>query len=214
MIDRRTGEIWLGDVSDSIVGNGLTVYPGTNKEVYTNTATLTFYRKELLYDIRNVAYVEGDVMLTDDSHDRHQVQDIGEDGNVDRVTRVIDLVVAQARELLYPYTKSDVDDSEERDDELEEPEKYVIEMLLPDDFSKSTLTYLEKLIHEFIVYRVLADWMSIANVKNPSSAQNWDAKAGAVSDEIDSTLHARMRRVRRTMSPFDNGVWKGKRLKR
>ena len=57
----------------------------------TKKITLRFKREELLYDCKNYAYVEGDVMKTDDAHDRHQVQDIAEVGNVDRLTRVFDL---------------------------------------------------------------------------------------------------------------------------
>lgn len=175
---------------------------GTNKKEYTRTVTLKFIREQLLYDIRNIAYVESDVMPGDNGHSRHQVADIGEEGNVDRVTRIMDLAFAAVTELLYPYTKSSVGEKEERTDEFKESEVYVIDLLVPDDFSKTTVDYLTRLIHEFVVYRVLADWMGIANLGNSESAGNWEAKASALADEIDSTLHARMRRVRRTLSPF------------
>jgi hypothetical protein len=175
---------------------------GTNKKEYTRTVTLKFIREQLLYDIRNIAYVESDVMPGDNDHSRHQVADIGEDGNVDRVTRIMDLAFAAVTELLYPYTKSSVGEKEERTDEFKESEVYVIDLLVPDDFSKTTVDYLTRLIHEFVVYRVLADWMGIANLGNSESAANWEAKASSLADEIDSTLHARMRRVRRTLSPF------------
>lgn len=195
-----------GDIYDRLLAdgyiNGKQTDTGTAKTTYTNKATLTFKRDQLLYDIRNIAYVEGDVMPTDNEHDRHQVIDIGEDGNVDRVTRIIDLAIAHCRELLFPYSRVNVDEKEERDDTFEEPEEYTIELLLPDDFSKTTLTYLEKLIHEFLVYRVLMDWMSIANIKNPNSAANWASKLADLEDEIESTLNARIHRVRRTQTPF------------
>lgn len=175
---------------------------GTSKPVYTKKVTLTFKRDELLYDIRNIAYVEGDVMPTTDDHDRHQVMDIGEDGNVDRVTRVIDLALAECEELLYPYSKTNVDDTETRNDILESPKEHHIDMLVPDDFSKSTVNLLEKLIHEFLVCRVLSDWMGITNLKNPGSANNWANKIEELKDQVESTLNARMHRVRRTQTPF------------
>ena len=145
------------------------VEPGTNKPVYTNKVTLTFKRDELLYDINNIAYVEGDVMPADNEHDRHQVMDVGQDGNIDRVTRVLDVAFAECEELLYPYSKKNL---------------------------------MEKYIHEFLVYRVLADWMSITNLKNAASAQNWQAKLEEIKDEIESTLNAHRYRTRRTMNPF------------
>lgn len=179
--------------------------PGTWKQKYKKRARLSFLREQLLYDIKNIAYVEGDVIPTDDEHDRHQIMDIGEDGNVDRVTRVLDLGIAHCRELLFPYTRSDINAEETRDDVLTTPDEYLIELNLPDDFSQSTLTYLEKLIHEYLVYWVLMDWMSITNLRNPGSASSWAAKLKSLEDDIESTLNARIRRVRRTMSPFGPG---------
>ena len=196
-----------GDLLDKIGASGYIVtdkrlYPGTSKRQYKNKATLKFLRSELLYDAGNIAYVEGDVMPTDNEHDRHQVQDIIEDGNVDRVTRVLDLAIAHCREMLYPYTRTNIDTEEERDDKLEAPEEYEIDMMLPEDYSKSTLTYLEKLIHEYLVYSVLTDWLSITDIKNPNAAAMWEAKKEKLSGEIDSTIHARIHRVRRTQAPF------------
>lgn len=195
-----------GDLYDRLLADGYVsgqqTEAGTGKPVYTNTATLTFYRSELLYDVKNIAYVEGDVVETQDEHDRHQIMDIGEDGNVDRVTRVMDLALAHCRELLFPYSRVNVGATETRDDELAAPEAYTIELKVPDDFSQSTLTYLEKLIHEYLVYRVLMDWMSITNLKNPTSAANWAGKLQDLEDEIESTLNARIHRVRRTQTPF------------
>jgi hypothetical protein len=192
-----------GDILDRLEAERQSQYVrGTNVPKYTNTVTLKFKREELLYDIKNMAYVEGDVMPTDNEHDRHQVMDIGEDGNIDRVTRIMDLAIDHCTELLYPYSKKDVDDNEERDDTLTETEEYKIEMKVPTDFSKSTVNYLEKLIHELVVYKVLSDWMSITNLRNTNSAANWAAKIKQLEDDIESTLNARMHRVRRTQTPW------------
>ena len=168
----------------------------------TKTVTLTFLREQLLYDIKNIAWVEGDVLPDEAQHSKHQVQDIGEEGNIDRVTRMLDLALSRCRERLYPYTKSDVEGGETLDDILDETETYTIAMLVPDDFSTTTVQYLEQLIHNLLVYLVLADWMSIANVANAQSAVNWAAKAQDLEDEIKSTLNARTGRVRKFQSPF------------
>ena len=104
--------------------------------------------------------------------------------------------------MLYPYSKSDVDSEEERDNTLTETDEYKIVMKVPTDFSKSTVSYLEKLIHELVVYKVLSDWMSITNLRNPNSAANWAAKIQQLEDDIESTLNARMHRVRRTQTPW------------
>lgn len=164
--------------------------------------TLTFLREQLLYDIKNLAYVEGDVLPDEAQHSKHQVQDIGEDGNIDRVTRMLDLALAHCVEALYPFSKVDVESGVVLDDTLTETPTYTVTLLVPDDFSDTTAKYLEQLIHNLLVYYVLADWMSIANVANPKSAANWAAKAQDLEDEIKSKLNARTGRVRKFQSPF------------
>lgn len=168
----------------------------------TKTVTLTFYREQLLYDIKNLAYVEGDVLSDEAQHSKHQVQDIGEEGNIDRVTRMLDLALAHCVEVLYPFSKVDVESGVVLDDTLTETPTYTVTLLVPDDFSDTTAKYLEQLIHNLLVYYVLADWMSIANVANPKSAANWAAKAQDLEDEIKSKLNARTGRVRKFQSPF------------
>lgn len=166
----------------------------------TCEATLTFIRKELVYDASNYSYVEGDIMDIDDEHRRHQVIDIAQEGNIDRVTRVLNMAHAECVEMLYPYSKEEIPvDQEPLTDKLQEPEKYEINLTLPDSFSMTTLKLLEHLIHEYMVCRVLADWMSITN---PGSEANWEKKFTELRDGISNCLVSRRRRIRRKLKPF------------
>ena len=166
--------------------------------VGTQVAVLTFKREELLYDIRNCAYIEGTVMATESNHNRHMVQDVGEAGNVDRVTRVLDVTMAKCKELLYPYTKHEIH-SAGLDDRLRSPGVYGIVLKLPTDFSQTTLNLLEKLIHEYLVCEAVADWMSITN---SAKAEIWRTKANDAVSEIRLNLNARISRTRRRVQPF------------
>ena len=67
-----------------------------NSQSKTKAVTLVFKREELLYDAENYSFVEGDIMQAEDEHARHQVFDIGQDGNVDRVTRICLLYTSDA----------------------------------------------------------------------------------------------------------------------
>lgn len=174
--------------------------PGT--EDYSKQAVLVFNRSQLLYDIKNIAYVEADVMPAEDEHQRHQIFDIAEDGNVDRVTRVMDLAVDKCKEILFPLTKSVVDEVESRDDKLKETQVYYIYLSLPQSFSKTTLDYLSKLIHELIVYTVLVDWLSITDINNERAYQKWANKLSDVITEIGRAKSTKIRRARRTQTPF------------
>lgn len=191
--------IYLDSSIPSIV---VPLEPGTQKPVYQNRVVLVFKENELLYDISNIAFVEGDVMPTQDEHERHQVMDITEDGNIDRVRRVLGLAHAECVEILYPYSKKCVGKSEYRDDVLDDEDEYAIMMKVPVDMSRTSIDLLEKQIHEYMVCRVLVDWMSITNLRNPASVQNWKVKMNDAKSDIESLMNTRMRRVRRTQSPF------------
>lgn len=163
------------------------------------TVTLTFSRENLLYDIKNYAWVEGDIMNVDDENTRHQVIDIAEDGNIDRVTRILDLAHAECVEFMYPYTKEPCADKQTTNNNLTETPQYVIEMLVHEDFSQTTIDLLAKLIHEYMICRVLGDWYRITY---PANQSGWEAKAEEIRDKIRTRLHARCGRVRRTQTPF------------
>lgn len=137
-------------------------------------------------------------MDTESNHNRHMVQDVGEEGNVDRVTRVLGLAIAQCRELLYPYTKRDIHRAV-LDDKLREPGVYGIVLQVSTDFSQTTLSLLEKLIHEYLVCEAVSDWMSITN---PTKAEHWKLKAQDSLSEVRVNLNARITRTRRRLHPF------------
>lgn len=154
---------------------------------------LQFKREQLLYDIKNYAYIEGHIMPSDtQAQVRHTVQDIGETGNVDRITRVLNLGVSQCKEMMYPYTKHEIY-REALDDTLREPSVYGISLDLPGDFSQTTAFLLEKLVHEYLVCRAVADWMSIAN---PQKAEIWLTKADEAETEIRRSLSNRRNKAR------------------
>lgn len=165
----------------------------------TKNVTLTFKREELLYDIKNYAFIEGHVWGEENQHAQHTLVDIGEDGNVDRVNRILDTVHAATIELLYPYTKQELVDDEEISDQMEAPTDYKIEMKVPITMSRTTLLLLNKLIHEFMVARVIHDWLSITH---PEAANNWLSKALEAEEEINSIKHSRRGVMRRPSHPF------------
>lgn len=170
------------------------------KEPKHKEATLTFKRAELIYDASNYSFVEADIMPEGDECRRHQVFDIGQAGNVDRVTRVLNTAHAECVEMLHPYTKEEIPDEQEAlDDVLKEPETYEIKLTLPETFSLTTLRLLEELIHEYLVCRVLADWMSITN---PESEANWQRKFTTLREKIRTALVSRTKMIRRKLSPF------------
>lgn len=158
--------------------------------------SFTFNTSELMYDIKNYAYIEGNIMPDDEK--KFQVRDIAEDGNSDRVTRVLNLAHAECMEMLYPYTKSEVI-THKKDSNLELPDCYVIDVNLPIGFSQTTINMLSILIHEYMVNRVVADWLSI---NKPESQANWEFKLEETRYKIKSTISNRRGPVKRRLQPF------------
>lgn len=163
------------------------------EEAGQRTAVFIFRRDMLLYDIENYAYIEGSVMNTETPpHNRHMVQDVGEEGNINRVDRVLDMCHAQVKEALYPYTKHEIH-NEQLNNKLRQPKVYGIILSVPEGYSQTTLNFLEKLIHEYLVCRAVEDWMSITN---PAKQETWRIKAEEALGEIRTTMNTRMKRTR------------------
>lgn len=174
----------------------------------TKTVVLTFLRSELLNDLDGYGFVEGDVMNTGDPkveahehlrHGRHQTQDITQDGNIDLVTRWLNLKLAWCREALYPYTKNPVMDNVTLDDILTNPRTYTIAMTVPEDFSDTTAEWLEELIHNLLVWYVLFRWLSMTK---PEGAAKWKESVDDAEEQIKGALARRCGRTRRPLRPF------------
>ena len=75
----------------------------------------------------------------------------------------------------------------------------MIRLLVPDEYSKTTVRLIVRYIHEYMVCRVLADWMSITN---PPAAENWKAKQDEALEGMKEAVNFRTGRVRRTQTPF------------
>lgn len=164
-----------------------------------NTAILQFSREAIIYDVENSAYIVADTLPEDQEHAKRQIIDIAQDGNIDRVNRVIDLAFAYCVEVLFPYTKIECNKQEYRDNELAGECIYITQLSLPQEFSRTTIDFISKLIHEFIVYYVMADWLSLTY---PAMSAVWAEKLSSVIKDIKARLNARCGRVRRTQSPF------------
>ena len=165
----------------------------------TRSVILTFHRDQLLYDIKNYAYIEGHVWGEENQHAQHTLVEIGEEGNVDRVNRILGVVHAAAVEMLYPYTKEEPVEDEEICDRMWVPVDYKIQMRVPATMSRTTLHLLNKLIHEFMVARVIYDWLSITH---PEAARNWLDKASEAQEEINGVKNMRTGVLRVPYHPF------------
>lgn len=117
---------------------------------------------------------------------------------MDRVTRVLDVAHAECVEVLYNYTKCDVE-VDDLDDLLTEANEYVVRLFLPKDFSQTTLNLIAKCIHEYLVACVMVDWLGITN---PQASAKWIARSETMLSKIREMMNHHTGITRRRMSPF------------
>lgn len=174
---------------------------GAGREEKKRTVVLRFRRENLDYSIKNYAYIESHVMDEGNECVRHMVCDIGEEGNRDRVTRLLGVIHAAVIEMLYPYTKREAVEEVIVDD-MWEPEEYVVEIHVPKTFSQTTCHLLSRWIHEYMVYRVLYDWLTITDSANTAPARHWLEKAQEAESEIESIRNLRTGTLVRPLRPW------------
>ena len=157
----------------------------------TVKATVTLLRDELVYDIEQYAYVEGDMARDNQgegTHATHQVFDVGEQGNENLMARALGLAVCECREMLYPLTKRPMPADYAVVNELKAPDKYIIAMQVPATLSATTLEYIKELVHKYCIVRVLSEWMSITK---PQSAAAYAAQGEELMAKMNSAAKKR-----------------------
>lgn len=159
----------------------------------------TIKRKALLYDIENTSYVIGNIIPDDGQPQKHQFIDVAQEGNIDIVTRALDLAYSECLNFLFPYVKTPITETECGDDMLKEVEEFDFTIQMPATVSQPTVIYLKKLIHEYMVKRVMVEWTSLSyNEAQPL----WELKAQDVRSKIREVLNFRIKKVRRSLHPF------------
>lgn len=139
-------------------------------------------RKALLYDIANMAYTIADTG-EDNRHILHRVRDICEDGNIDRVNRVLALAYSKVLTVLLPVLIPNPQ-TEKRGNGDEvcsqhgEGEDFEIHLRKGRGFrfllTKEREMNIKETVHEFMVCMVLADWLGVTL---PEAADVWKFRA-------------------------------------
>lgn len=151
--------------------------------------------REVIDDIRSAAWLESELHPELDLHRRHEMADICERGNVERVWRVLGLSMAEARMALSPLLADPRKVLEENI--LQDPKEWRVDFREP--LSSTLRLYIREKIHEFLMARTMADRCAVII---PRAAPVWaDRAEGALSSlaEAATSLPAF---ARRPLSPF------------
>lgn len=128
--------------------------------------------------------------------------------------RTFDMALAECRNMLYPYTKNAIPTIIRREicSELLPPNDYdpnayvvnhinpnEIKLLLPRHFSHITINLIEKLLNEYIINRLMSEWIMITV---PEKHSYWIERCASTKKQISTALTARTRPLKRTLRPF------------
>ena len=153
---------------------------------------------EVLADIGSAAWLEQELHPEADRHRRHQMADICQRDNVERVWRVLGVAVAEVRLALLAILASRGDPL--GSNELDRPECWSFSFcgqLAPD-----ILTFLKEKIHEYLVASVMADRTAVII---PGACAVWQMRAAdalVALREAAASSAGRLRPVRRPLWPF------------
>lgn len=145
--------------------------------------TIRIVSSEVLDDIRSAAWIESETHPECNLHQRHEMADICEKDNIERVWRVLGICVAEIRAALRSVLIPDRSVFWQND--LESPEEWIF------SFGSQPAPHIANLvkekIHEYLVARVMADRLSVLM---PMSAVCWEEQgkdAFAMLSSIAST---------------------------
>lgn len=164
----------------------------------TITVDFILGRDNLLYDIANEAYIEGDLMPDEADKVKAILQDLTQDGNIDKTNRTMNIAVSECEEMLYPYTNREIQ-AGDIDNRPAAPTEYHITARFPDTFSQTTADLLKGLLHEYVVGRVLADWLGSTK---PEIVPKWLDRIGDIRLRIKQAMSIRRTKTRRKISPL------------
>lgn len=149
---------------------------------------LEFGKDALLYDISNMAFVAADIARDSmTAHRLHQVFDVCESGNRDRVERILGIAFAEVGTMLRKIASVAGDSSD----------SYRF-MLKREDIGEEWRVRLQEAVHEFMTARALADWLSITL---PEAADVWKEKAAEARASLLAAASL-SRRIRRRVPPI------------
>ncbi len=162
--------------------------------------TVLLSRNEIIDDLANVNYIQSNANMEDDSRKQSLVQEIGEDGNRDRVVRIMDLAFGEVKSGLYKHLADAHDEDVLRTDDFKIVADYVMRLKVNLKSRDDMLEYIKNLTHEFIVARVLEDWLELHG--RADEAGVWTKKAETALAKISDAVKSNVNIVQVKPLPF------------
>lgn len=155
-----------------------------------NKATIRIDKDSIFEQIAKKTSYIGSKMKDEDAYDNIFTTDEDKEFFEEH----FELAHAECVEMLFPYAMKEITDSEEVQDD-----GYSIVITVPKEMSQTTVSLVERQINEYIVSRLIAEWMMACNIDSHSY---WLERYTSIRKQINRTLLSRMKPLRRTSRPF------------
>lgn len=155
-----------------------------------NKATIRIDKDSIFEQIAKKTSYIGSKMKDEDAYDNIFTTDEDKEFFEEH----FELAHAECVEMLFPYAMKEITDSEEVQDD-----GYSIVITVPKEMSQTTVSLVERQINEYIVSRLIAEWMMVCNIDSHSY---WLERYTSIRKQINRTLLSRMKPLRRTSRPF------------
>ena len=161
--------------------------------------TMVLQQEELVQDIRNNAYIVADAIKTDNPDDRARIRDIAELNNREKMFRWMDLSVGMVANFLTLWSAKYNSGNTLVSDRYKELACYHIHLEVPKGFPENTFIYVKDLAHEFVVSRVLYEYLKIVW---PDAAAVWKETADGLEEKIKDIANKQYGIIYRPFSPI------------
>lgn len=149
---------------------------------------IVLYANDLYADIANRLTLTADSMEAQtEGADLHTAKDAMDDGNKDTIDNLVARHVFDCINLLYPYSKTPIKRCRHNRESENEAEAYVIHLTFEHPRSETSIQLLQRLIHDYIVYKCYAEWLEMT-LPAANTYTIWEKKAEDTRQRIASVL--------------------------
>lgn len=157
--------------------------------------TITLYTSEIIYDIRNKAYLTGRSRANEENQERvASMQASEDDEDLNQILRSIGTAMEGLRAGLSEYIESPATSPSNR--LMNASENISVELSMPSNYNESVGQSIATNAHQFVVCRALAEWFLITNKPD---AGDYDKLAGEHLSLIRLAINKRVRPTRKAV---------------
>ena len=155
---------------------------------------ITLSMKELLYDVRNKAYVAGQSMATGENIEAvYNMQAVDDEGNADRIARSISDALSRLKTSFSEYI-ADEDGREAGNVQETSGQNISLTLLVPSNYCFAAREDAARSMHGYIVACALSEWFSLTN----------KAEAASYTEQAEACLAEAHRAINRRVRPTRN----------